>query len=110
MRPASAASWALVGAAVASLVACAHVHFPSHPEDACVPACSSRAPRCGAMGCVSGCMLAADRFVEHEGEQVLTCVEKSDAACDDTLWADCAARIGVHLDGGPPSPPPAVRH
>jgi hypothetical protein len=55
-------------------------------------------------------MLAADRFVEHEGEQVLTCVEKSDAACDDTLWADCAARIGVHLDGGPPSPPPAVRH
>jgi hypothetical protein len=22
------------------------------------------------------------------------------------VWADCAAKIGTHADGGPPGPPP----
>ena len=38
---------------------------------------------------------------------MIACVAKNkDHACNDRAWAYCAARIGVHADGGPPAPAP----
>jgi hypothetical protein len=45
-----------------------------------------------------------DRLVENEGSAVLSCIERHRAPCDDRAWAWCAARVGVHADGGPPPP------
>lgn len=47
-----------------------------------------------------------DRLVEREGENVIGCVASSPRRCTDVVWADCASRVGVHADGGPPGPPP----
>ncbi len=77
---------------------------PSLPDEACAASCARRIPRCGEAACARGCQLALDRLVEHEGETVLACVERSHDACDDWLWADCAAHVGPHEDGGPPAP------
>jgi hypothetical protein len=54
--------------------------------------------------------------MEHEGSHVVSCMAEpvrtakgSSAACDDQAWADCAVRVGVHADGGPPQlPAPAT--
>ena len=49
--------------------------------------------------------MALDRLVEKEGEQVIACVARAPRrTCDEMLFADCAARIGPYLDGGPPPP------
>ena len=37
---------------------------------------------------------------------VIACVARNPRRCTDVVWADCAARIGPHADGGPPAPPP----
>jgi hypothetical protein len=47
-----------------------------------------------------------DRIVEREGEAVIACVAKGPRVCTDVVWADCASRVGVHADGGPPAPTP----
>ena len=72
----------------------------------CAEACGGRAKRCSAHECHRGCTFVLDRLVENEGEHVLACVAASADKCDDTLWANCAVRVGEHADGGPPAPPP----
>ena len=32
----------------------------------------------------------------------MACVARTPRRCSDVVWADCAAKIGVHADGGPP--------
>jgi hypothetical protein len=91
-------------------LACAGSRAPERPDEACAAACEQRIPRCGATECTRGCQLALDRLVENEREPVLACVGRSAAPCDDWLWAECAARVGPHVDGGPPAPLPGLRH
>jgi hypothetical protein len=79
---------------------------PRGPELACVQACEARVPLCTPKGCERGCSLVLDRLAEHEGDNVLACVAGTQKVCDDRAWSHCAARIGVHADGGPPPPPP----
>ena len=79
------------------------------PIDTCVRACKARASRsCSEGECMRGCEFILDRLVEREGENVIACVVRTPRRCTDTVWADCAAKIGVHADGGPPPPPPPV--
>jgi hypothetical protein len=47
-----------------------------------------------------------DRIVERESEKVIVCVASGPRRCTDVVWADCAAHVGPHADGGPPGPPP----
>jgi hypothetical protein len=79
---------------------------PRGPEATCAAACRARASRCTRHQCARGCNLVLDRLVEHEGEHVIACVGRATSSCDDATWADCATRIGVYADGGPPAPPP----
>ena len=97
-------------ALVLALAACTGAHSPPHPDEACIATCAEKIPRCDKTECERGCGLALDRLVEGEGAVVLSCVEQSRAACDDWLWADCAARVGPHKDGGPAAPLPGARH
>jgi hypothetical protein len=39
---------------------------------------------------------------------VIACVATRDRHCSDVVWAECAALVGPHADGGPPGPPPPV--
>jgi len=104
------AAWVVPFAVTAGLVvACSAPRSAERPDDACAAECQRRIARCGATACVRGCQLSLDRLVEHEGEAVLACVERSAAPCDDWLWAECAARVGIHADGGPPAPEPGPR-
>ncbi len=108
--------WAgVVAASVVLLGACWE---PSdRPDVACARACDKRAgTQCTADECSRGCAFILDRLAEHEQDDVIACIAKGTSpgpatpgkkVCDDRAWADCAASIGVHADGGPPSPPPA---
>ncbi len=96
--------------ALGVLGACEGARSPARSEDACALACEQRIPRCGPAACARGCTLALDRLLEHEGETVVACVAASRSACDDWLWAECAAKVGPHLDGGPPPPVSGPRH
>lgn len=75
------------------------------PESRCAAACVAQAHACAAAPCLRGCRLVLDKLVEHEGAHVLACVARA-AKCDDATFADCAARTGPYLDGGPPPPRP----
>ena len=44
------------------------------------------------------------RGVERETDTVVSCVASAPRRCTDVVWADCAAHVGPHLDGGPPAP------
>jgi hypothetical protein len=102
------ASAALVLAALVPL-ACRAVEPENRPIGACIRACAKKASRqCSEAECERGCELALDRFVEREGENVIACVAASPRRCTDVVWADCAAHIGPHADGGPPGPAPPV--
>jgi hypothetical protein len=92
-----------------SSVSCRALEPTNKPIDACRRSCESKAKRqCTEAECARGCELILDRLVEHEGENVIKCVATGTRRCTDVVWADCAARIGVHADGGPPGPlPPA---
>ncbi len=110
MHKAALGSWlVLLMASVAvagSVAACQAFSPPAKPESTCIQGCLARAPgRCNETQCRRGCRLSLDRLIEHEGEHVLACIASSKEACSDDLWAYCAARIGVHADGGPPAPP-----
>src|SRR5579885_3607456 len=76
------------------------------PDVACADVCKKRIVGCSAHECERGCGFVLDRLVEHEQETVLHCVETSTGGCGDEQWAECAARVGVHADGGPDVPPP----
>jgi hypothetical protein len=92
----------LVGAA-----ACRATEPSSKPIDACRKSCEKKASRqCNDEQCERGCEFILDRLVEREGENVIACIAAGPRRCTDVVWADCAVRVGVHSDGGPPAPPP----
>lgn len=91
--------------ALAVLVACHGLVPPNGPDRACRTSCNARTETiCSAGECVRGCEMILDRTLEHEGETVIACVARSRRGCADTIWAECAARVGPRADGGPPAP------
>ena len=77
------------------------------PERVCHDACRARTQGvCDDDQCWRGCNFVLDRIVEREGDVVLRCVGHSTRGCGDTVWAECAARVGPHIDGGPTPPAP----
>ena len=89
---------------VSALAACPEPK--GRPEVQCSEQCQKKlAGKCDEHACDRGCLFILDRLVEHEGDHVLTCLG-TQSACDDRAWAECAARVGPHADGGPPAPPP----
>ena len=97
---------------------CKDASAPPGPEADCVSACARQARQCSLHECTRGCAFVLDRLVEHESAAVLGCVashagarpagqDTHEGACSDPVWADCAAAVGVHADGGPPAPSPA---
>jgi hypothetical protein len=96
----------LVGAALV-VMSCRALEPANKPIDACIQACTTRASRsCSDAECARGCEFILDRLVEKEMNNVIACVIRTPRRCTDVVWADCAVRIGVHADGGPPAPPP----
>jgi hypothetical protein len=94
-------------AAIASLGACRAVEPTNKPVDTCERSCEARASRqCSTSECERGCEFILDRLVEKETDNVIACVSRGPRRCSDVVWAECAASIGPHLDGGPPAPPP----
>jgi hypothetical protein len=90
-------------------VSCRVYEPSSKPIDHCRHSCGTKAKKqCSEAQCERGCEFILDRLVEHEGENVIACVAASPRRCTDVVWADCAAHIGAHADGGPPGPPPPV--
>ena len=83
---------------------------PGYPETGCNAQCNARATQCSEDDCERGCRFVLDRLVEHEGPNVVACVSKTipTLGCGDPIWAECAARVGMHADGGPPPPVHAV--
>jgi hypothetical protein len=99
----------LVLAGVRGTFACRVFEPSNRPIDACRRSCAKKAARqCDEAQCDRGCEFILDRLVEHEGERVIACVAASPRRCTDVVWADCAAKVGPHADGGPPGPPPPV--
>jgi hypothetical protein len=87
--------------------ACRAVEPTNRPVAACVAACNARASRqCSAPECERGCEFILDRLVEREADPVVSCVARQSRRCADVVWADCAAHVGPHSDGGPPAPSP----
>jgi hypothetical protein len=98
----------IVLVALMALVGCRALDPPNKPETVCVQACADRASYgCNERECRAGCSMMLDRMIEHEGERVISCVANATKKrkCDAYMWADCAAKVGPHLDGGPPVPP-----
>ena len=112
-RAASASALALTCAvAAAGVTACPPASPAGGPhggsmEEGCTRACTRRAAsHCSEDDCARGCRFVLDRLAEHEGDHVIDCVAARAGACGDELFAECAARVGEHADGGPPAPPP----
>jgi hypothetical protein len=77
----------------------------SGPEANCADACRAHAPSCTDSQCARGCRVMLDRLVEREQPRLIACVARSSAKqCDESIFADCAARVGPFADGGPPPP------
>lgn len=88
---------------------CRAVEPTNRPVETCMKACTARASRqCSEAECNRGCEFILDRLAERETDNVVACVARNSRRCTDVVWADCAARIGPHLDGGPPAPLPPV--
>jgi hypothetical protein len=97
--------WALV-AGILVMLGCSTQPI-AHPEATCQKRCMARAQgRCNEAECNRGCHFVLDRLLERQGDSVIACVAEArmDKSCEDRAWAGCAARIGVHADGGPPVP------
>ena len=87
------------------VVACRAVDPSNRVVAACETKCNARISRnCSEQECNRGCEFILDRLVERETDQVLACVGKRARRCSDVVWAECAATIGEHADGGPPAP------
>lgn len=101
----------ILGAVAVGLapVSCRVFEPSNKPIDACRKACESKLKRqCSEFECERGCEFILDRLAEREGEAVMKCVAAGPRRCTDVVWADCAARVGPHFDGGPPGPAPAA--
>ncbi|HRG98646.1 MAG TPA: hypothetical protein PLR99_20480, partial [Polyangiaceae bacterium] len=78
-----------------------------HPVDTCAATCAAKAgAACSEAECARGCELVLDRVVERQAEGIVACVARSRRRCTDAAWAECAALVGPHADGGPPPLPP----
>lgn len=90
------------------LLACAKaMEPPMKPQETCMRSCKAKASRqCSEAKCERGCEMILDRILEREGDHVVACVGRQSRGCDDVVWAECAAHIGPHADGGPPAPAP----
>jgi hypothetical protein len=87
------------------LASCRAVEPANKPVDACIDMCEKKASRqCSSSECNRGCEFILDRLVERETDTVVSCVARAPRRCTDVVWADCAAHVGPHLDGGPPAP------
>lgn len=110
-RAISPAAVALIVGGALLVMACRALEPSNKPIDACLKACTTRASRqCSEAECGRGCEFILDRLVEKEMDNVVACVARTARRCTDVVWADCAVHIGVHADGGPPSPPPPVEY
>jgi len=94
--------------AVVGAIAACHAMEPSNKAiDVCMKKCNDRASRqCSEHECERGCEFVLDRILEREADHVVTCVSRQSRRCADVVWAQCAATVGPHADGGPPGPPP----
>lgn len=89
------------------LGACKANEPSAQPIETCARSCEARASRqCSSDECQRGCEFILDRILEHEADGVIACVGNQPRRCADVVWAQCAASVGVHKDGGPPAPPP----
>jgi hypothetical protein len=89
------------------VLACRAVEPSNRPIETCKASCMKRASRqCSESGCERGCEFIIDRIIEREGPNVVACVGRQTRGCGDVVWAECAAHVGAHADGGPPPPPP----
>jgi hypothetical protein len=99
--------FALLAIPLALAGACRAVEPTNKPVDSCVRSCEARASRqCSSSECERGCEFILDRLVEKEADTVVACVARLPRRCSDVVWADCAAHVGPHVDGGPPGPSP----
>ena len=97
---------AVVLISFALVVACRAVEPSNRLVASCEAKCNKRISReCTEAECNRGCEFILDRLVERETDGVLACVAKNTRRCGDIVWADCAARVGEHADGGPGAPP-----
>jgi hypothetical protein len=100
-----ATTLAVLGIVGGLVLSCRALEPSSKPVDHCREQCVKRASRsCSEAECSRGCEFILDRLVERELTNVLSCVVRSPRRCTDEVWADCAAHIGPHWDGGPPAP------
>jgi len=82
-----------------SLSACPESNV--RPDLKCADECNVQlAATCKPHDCERGCAFVLDRLVENEQATVLACMKPKNT-CDDPTWADCAVRVGPHVDGGP---------
>ena len=95
-------------ALVPSMGGCGRVVEPENKKiEGCAGQCKARLSRnCSESECYRGCEFILDRILEKESDNVIACVARTPRRCTDVVWAECAARIGVHADGGPPVAPP----
>jgi hypothetical protein len=98
------AGWT-IAALVAMVVSCRALDPSNAPGETCQRQCKLQANFCTAEACERGCLLILDRIIEHEDGQALRCIAERARGCGDQAWASCGARVGVHVDGGPPAPP-----
>jgi hypothetical protein len=99
----------VLSGAFAVLLSCRALEPSNRPIDACRASCARRAARsCSDAECARGCEFILDRLIEREMNNVISCVVRVPRRCSDEVWADCAAHVGVHADGGPPAPRPPV--
>lgn len=98
----------VVSSVIGHALACQDATSPTAGiVEKCARECEKKASRsCSERECTRGCEFILDRLVEKEGSNVLACVAKMPRRCTDVVWAECAARVGAHADGGPPAPPP----
>ncbi len=94
-------------ALVLLMTACRAVEPLNRPVNICTDSCKARANRsCSEAECERGCEFILDRVIEKEADNVIACVARTPRRCNDVVWANCAAQVGPHADGGAPPPPP----
>ncbi len=97
----------LLGPLLTVLGGCPAAAAPGRPIETCQAACVEQIGKvCNEAECGRGCELILDRIVEREAPGILRCVGRSRRRCSDVAWAECAALVGPHEDGGPPALPP----
>jgi hypothetical protein len=101
----------LAAASLTTLSACFQHGTPAvatrGPEANCAEACERYASGCSKAMCARGCRVAMDRLVEREQRSVISCVARaSKTTCDEMTFAECAARSGPYVNGGPQPPKP----